>query len=278
MPSAPPNRAGEVRARSVRAQNDGDVHDDGCFGCAASVILRISVEPRTSATRGKSTGLASPNSSAKVVDAPGAIQGNADVAQLVAHNLAKVGVASSSLVIRSSAGVLFRRDHGTWGQSTRWRGRAARHRPAKPFTRVRIPSPPRLKTEYACTGAIGAAVARFPDTEEVTGSIPVSRTTRSPPPRRGASCCPVGERASARRELEDGDHDGQWRSEHKAHAQRPRRAAEVGQHQHRGDDEQQDRPHPGRRSRPHRPGGARSSPRRPHARAAVRLRPGRASR
>src|SRR5699024_4549288 len=29
----------------------------------------------------------------------------------------------------------------------------------------------------ACTaGAIGAAVARFPDTEEVTGSIPVSRT------------------------------------------------------------------------------------------------------
>ena len=33
--------------------------------------------------------------------------GNADVAQLVAHNLAKVGVASSSLVIRSSAGVFF---------------------------------------------------------------------------------------------------------------------------------------------------------------------------
>ena len=30
---------------------------------------------------------------------------HADVAQLVAHNLAKVGVASSSLVIRSSAEV-----------------------------------------------------------------------------------------------------------------------------------------------------------------------------
>ena len=29
--------------------------------------------------------------------------------------------------------------------------------------------------------AIGAAVARFPDTEEVTGSIPVSPTTRKPP-------------------------------------------------------------------------------------------------
>ena len=44
---------------------------------------------------------------------------NADVAQLVAHNLAKVGVASSSLVIRSSAGVSLRRGHGTWGQTTR---------------------------------------------------------------------------------------------------------------------------------------------------------------
>ena len=63
---------------------------------------------------------------------------------------------------------------------TWWRGRAARHRPAKPFTRVRIPSPPRRTTEYACTGAIGAAVARFPDTEEVTGSIPVSRTKKTP--------------------------------------------------------------------------------------------------
>ena len=34
---------------------------------------------------------------------------NADVAQLVAHNLAKVGVASSSLVIRSSAEAFFGR-------------------------------------------------------------------------------------------------------------------------------------------------------------------------
>ena len=44
---------------------------------------------------------------------------SADVAQLVAHNLAKVGVASSSLVIRSSAGISFRGGHGTWGQTTR---------------------------------------------------------------------------------------------------------------------------------------------------------------
>ena len=35
-------------------------------------------------------------------------------------------------------------------------------------------------------GAIGAAVARFPDTEEVTGSIPVSRTEK-PPASRGFS-------------------------------------------------------------------------------------------
>ena len=74
------------------------------------------------------------------------------------------------------------------GRTTRWRGRAARHRPAKPFTRVRIPSPPphsRSRPE-AVLGAIGAAVARFPDTEEVTGSIPVS-PTKEPPVSRGFS-------------------------------------------------------------------------------------------
>ena len=96
---------------------------------------------------------------------------HADVAQLVAHNLAKVRVASSSLVIRSSERV----PSGNPGDflSIWWRGRAARHRPAKPFTRVRIPSPPPHSQSFR---AIGAAVARFPDTEEVTGSIPVSPT------------------------------------------------------------------------------------------------------
>ena len=49
----------------------------------------------------------------------------------------------------------------------RWVGREARQRPAKPYTRVRVPYPPR---------AIGAGVARFLHTEEVTGSIPVSPT------------------------------------------------------------------------------------------------------
>ena len=89
---------------------------------------------------------------------------HADVAQLVEHHLAKVRVAGSSPVIRSE-------ERGAAGARhlQRWVGREARHRPAKPFTPVRIRYPPR---------AIGAAGARFPDTEEVTGSIPVSPTTR----------------------------------------------------------------------------------------------------
>ncbi len=70
----------------------------------------------------------------------------------------------------------------------RWGGRVARQRPAKPYTRVRIPSPPpygdskmqgrilRRVASAVIPWAIGAAVARFPDTEEVTGSIPVSPT------------------------------------------------------------------------------------------------------
>ena len=93
---------------------------------------------------------------------------HADVAQLVEHHLAKVRVAGSSPVIRSE-------ERGAAGARhlQRWVGREARHRPAKPFTPVRIRYPPR---------AIGAAGARFPDTEEVTGSIPVSPTTARPGP------------------------------------------------------------------------------------------------
>src|SRR5215208_6384851 len=60
----------------------------------------------------------------------------------------------------------------TWVSSAPWwSGREARQRTANPCTRVQIPSPPR---------AIGAAVARFPDTEEVTGSNPVSPTSITP--------------------------------------------------------------------------------------------------
>ena len=48
-----------------------------------------------------------------------------------------------------------------------------RQRPAKPCTRVRFPSPP----PNLNPSAISSAGERFPDTEEVTGSIPVSRTS-----------------------------------------------------------------------------------------------------
>lgn len=88
----------------------------------------------------------------------------ADIAQLVERNLAKVEVASSSLVVRSERSL-------SWFDLQRWSGREARQRTANPSTRVQIPSPPR---------AIGAAVARFLDTEEVTGSNPVSPTTATP--------------------------------------------------------------------------------------------------
>ena len=57
----------------------------------------------------------------------------ADVAQLVAHHLAKVRVAGSNPVIRSKV---------QWHQPQRWSGRVVRQRPAKPCTRVRFPSPP----------------------------------------------------------------------------------------------------------------------------------------
>ncbi len=82
---------------------------------------------------------------------------NADVAQLVAHNLAKVRVASSSLVIRSTP------PNGTHRVPRGWRARA-----------------------------FSSAGERFPDTEEVTGSIPVSRTNS---PSRGCSAVRLLENA-----------------------------------------------------------------------------------
>jgi hypothetical protein len=85
---------------------------------------------------------------------------------VVAHNLAKVGVASSNLVIRSSE------VSRTWEPSmVAWpRGEAAACKA------VHTGSNPVATSTHMYTRAIGAAVARFPDTEEVTGSIPVSPT------------------------------------------------------------------------------------------------------
>src|SRR6478609_1501226 len=101
--------------------------------------------------------------------APSGAEKQADVAQLVERNLAKVEVASSSLVVRServsspsSGGLAERRGNGLQIRVHGFKSRT--HLAAPPFPR-----------------AIGAAVARFLDTEEVTGSNPVSPTNTKQP-------------------------------------------------------------------------------------------------
>ena len=97
----------------------------------------------------------------------------ADIAQLVERNLAKVEVASSSLVVRSEGlPRSFRNLHGGLAER-RGNGLQIRLHGFKSRTHLRQRSTPtQLKT-----WAIGAAVARFLDTEEVTGSNPVSPTS-----------------------------------------------------------------------------------------------------
>ena len=113
----------------------------------------------------------------RFLSAPDSGRSHADVAQLVEHHLAKVRVAGSNPVVRSERVSPIPRGeqcspvHSEERGFSGWSGREARQRTANPCTRVQIPSPPR---------AIGAAVARFPDTEEVTGSNPVSPTTKRP--------------------------------------------------------------------------------------------------
>src|SRR4051812_45964542 len=91
---------------------------------------------------------------------------HADVAQLVAHHLAKVRVAGSNPVVRSE-----RPSQDTCGVgSVEWpRGEATACKA------VYTGSNP-VSTSQEVLRAIGAAGARFLDTEEVTGSIPVSPT------------------------------------------------------------------------------------------------------
>ena len=101
-----------------------------------------------------------------------ASEAHADVAQLVEHHLAKVRVAGSSPVIRSEAHSLIdslteeRRESTSQGGLAERRGSGLQSR-IHGFE---------SRTHLAAPRAIGAAVARFPDTEEVTGSIPVSPT------------------------------------------------------------------------------------------------------
>ena len=100
----------------------------------------------------------------------------ADVAQLVERNLAKVEVASSSLVVRSEKG---RRSPPLveWprGEATDCKSVYTGSNPVSTsMTRT-----PRSRGAESLR-AIGAVVARFLDTEEVTGSNPVSPTSGRP--------------------------------------------------------------------------------------------------
>ena len=113
------------------------------------------------------------------IKCPGHRERNADVAQLVAHHLAKVRVASSSLVIRSSAGAPS--GASACGLNPPRGGVAERLGTGLQSRLHGFESRRHLSAQLnSLLGAIGAAVARFPDTEEVTGSIPVSRTDRNP--------------------------------------------------------------------------------------------------
>ena len=122
--------------------------------------------------------------------------GRADVAQLVEHHLAKVRVAGSSPVIRSEAHSLagsLGSEREDVSHTVEWpRGEAAACKA------VYVGSNP-ISTSRQHPRAIGAAVARFPDTEEVTGSIPVSPTStaRRPPrtPSGAAFVVALGSRA-----------------------------------------------------------------------------------
>ena len=134
---------------------------------------------------------------------------------MVAHHLAKVRVASSNLVIRSSESFTVRRGPEVWGTAhlVAWpRGEAAAckavHTGSNPVATSLTAADESLETGRR--RAIGAAVARFPDTEEVAGSIPVSLTTKSPgiieiP---GLFCCPCKIRARMPSSVSDGFRDG----------------------------------------------------------------------
>ena len=92
------------------------------------------------------------------------------VVQLVEHLVVVQDVAGSSPVIRSQSGI-----HTIPLGVVGWpRGEAAACKA------VYAGSNPVLTSQQnnCFVSAIGAAVARFPDTEEVTGSIPVSPTIK----------------------------------------------------------------------------------------------------
>src|SRR5262249_20058971 len=95
---------------------------------------------------------------------------HADVAQLVEHHLAKVRVAGSNPVVRSERSGNQLRPHSVeWprGEATACKAVYTGSNPVS--TSVSDSSETHLR-------AISSAGERFPDTEEATGSIPVSPT------------------------------------------------------------------------------------------------------
>ena len=96
---------------------------------------------------------------------------------MVERNLAKVEVASSSLVVRSEG---LPRHDGT--STVGWpRGEATDCKSVYTGSNP-VPTSHAVTTALKLnTWAIGAAVARFLDTEEVTGSNPVSPTSNIRP-------------------------------------------------------------------------------------------------
>ncbi len=99
----------------------------------------------------------------------------ADVAQLVAHHLAKVRVAGSNPVIRSKR-VNSRRVVWPSGEATACK---AVYTGSIPVATSR---------QLNRTRAISSVGERFPDTEEVTSSILVSRTLKAGPGRSAGPC------------------------------------------------------------------------------------------
>src|SRR5215208_3661587 len=116
--------------------------------------------------------------------------GSADVAQLVEHHLAKVRVAGSNPVVRSEPRALVERPAPACGGVAERRGNGLQSRLHGFKSRLHLVSLDEHgggTTGREAGGAIGAVVARFPDTEEVTGSNPVSPTEyRAPGHRPGA--------------------------------------------------------------------------------------------
>jgi hypothetical protein len=93
---------------------------------------------------------------------------------LVERNLAKVEVASSSLVVRSEKMVAASVVEWPRGEATDCK---SVYTGSNPVSTSDSDSPPGGVELFR---AIGAVVARFLDTEEVTGSNPVSPTSGKP--------------------------------------------------------------------------------------------------